>query len=164
VVFHLATLAPVLGLAKAAFDATLERISARPKPMTYTFFSDSTKAPSTQSAMGKVAWLVETALEQARSAADAIDEQARTAAPFTAGERARLAMRAAQGHRLCREAMDLLLDVQGAGSFALANPLQRMWRDSSIASRHGMSVPGPKGELYGRELPGATEQHMTPVR
>ncbi len=162
-IFHMATLAPVLGLAKAAFDLTLERITARPKPMTYSFYADTTKSPSTQSAMARAAWMIDTAVEQARATADAIDAQARTATPFAAGERARFAMRAAQGHRLCREAMDLLLDVNGAGSFALANPLQRIWRDMAIASRHGMSVPGLKEELYGRALLGAEEQHMTPI-
>jgi hypothetical protein len=32
-----------------------------------------------------------------------------------------------------------------------------------IASRHGMSVPGLKQEIYGRALMGAHEQQMTPV-
>ncbi len=162
-IFHVATFAPVIGLAKAAFDATLERITTKPKPVTYTYYGDTTKAPSTQFAMARAAWLVDTALEQARATADAIDRQARTATPFPPLERATFAMRAAQGHRLCREAMDLLLDVQGAGAFALANPIQRMWRDMHIASRHGLSVPGIKQEVYGRALLGAEEQHMTPI-
>ena len=57
-----------------------------------------------------------------------------------------------------------MLDVQGAGAFALNNPLQRIWRDMHIASRHGLSVPGMKQELYGRALLDADEQQMTPIR
>lgn len=162
-VFHAATLMPVVALAKAALDLTLARITSKPKLMTYTYYADTTKAPCTQLAMAEAAWMIETALEQARDTADAIDRQARTATPFSSQERARFAMRAAQGHRLCRQGVDRLLDVQGAGSFALANSLQRMWRDLHMASRHGMSVPGLKEEVYGRSLLGAEEQQMTPI-
>lgn len=164
VVFHVATLVPVVGLAKAALDLTLERITARPKPMTYTFYADTTKSPATQSAMSRATWLIETALEQTRATADALDAQALTARPFPALERAAFAMRSAQAHRMCRAGVDLLLDVQGAGSFALNNPLQRIWRDMHVASRHGLSVPGMKEEMYGRTLLGADEQQMTPMR
>jgi len=163
VVFHSATLVPVVALAKAAFDLTLARITGSPKPMSFSFYADTTKAPATQFAMAKAAWNIETALEQLRATSDAIDAQAATGQPFAALERGRYAMRAAQGHRLCREAMDLLLDVQGAGSFALSNPMQRIWRDFAMATRHGMSVPGLKQEVYGRALLGAVEQHMTPL-
>ena len=64
---------------------------------------------------------------------------------------------------MCRQALDLLLDVQGAGSFAQTNQMQRVWRDMHMASRHGMSVPGLKEELYGRALLGANEQQITPI-
>ena len=164
VVFHVATLVPVVGLAKAALDLTMERITTRPKPMTYTFYADTTKSPATQSAMARATWLIETALEQTRATADALDAQALTARPFPALERAAFAMRSAQAHRMCRAGVDLLLDVQGAGSFALNNPLQRIWRDMHVASRHGLSVPGMKEEMYGRTLLGADEQQMTPMR
>ena len=164
VVFHIATLVPVVSLAKAALDLTMERITTRPKPVTYTFYADTTKSPATQFAMARATWLIETALEQTRATADAIDAQALTARPFPAIERATFAMRSAQAHRMCRAGVDLLLDVQGAGAFALNNPLQRIWRDMHVASRHGMSVPGMKQELYGRALLGADEQQMTPIR
>jgi alkylation response protein AidB-like acyl-CoA dehydrogenase len=161
VVFHTATLVPVVALAKVAYNLTLARITGSPKPMSFSFYADTTKAPATQFAMAQAAWNIETALEQLRATTEAIDAQAATGQPFAALERGRFAMRAAQGHRLCREAMDLLLDVQGAGSFALTNPMQRVWRDFAMATRHGMSVPGLKQEVYGRALLGAVEQHMT---
>ena len=164
VIFHFATLVPVVGLAKAALDLTMERITARPKPVAYTFYADTTKSPATQFAMARANWLIETALEQARATADAIDAQALAARPFPAIDRATFAMRSAQAHRMCREGVDILLDVQGAGAFALNNPLQRIWRDMHVASRHGLSVPGLKQELYGRALLGADEQQMTPIR
>lgn len=117
--------------------------------------------------MARASWLIDTAFDQmlatADATADAIDAQARTGKPFSNAERARFAMKAAEGHRMCREAFDLVLDVNGAGSFALASPLQRMWRDMHMGSRHGLSVPGLKHEVYGRSLLGAPEQQMTPI-
>jgi alkylation response protein AidB-like acyl-CoA dehydrogenase len=163
-VFHIATLPPVIGLAKAAFDHTLQRITKSPRVQTYTFYLDTTKAPATQSAMARAGWLVETAMEQACAIADEMDVKAAAGEMFSSQERARHIMRVAQCHRMCREAMDLILDVGGAGSFALVNPVQRMWRDMNVASRHGLSVPGIKEEIFGRSLLGADEQQMTPLR
>lgn len=162
-VFHVATLPPVIGLARAAYDIVHKRITASPKPVAYTFYGDTTKSPATQFAMSRASWLIDTAMDQMRATADAIDEQALTGQPFSTMERANFAMRAAEGHRMCREAIDLVLDVGGAGSFALVNPLQRIFRDLHVASRHGMSVPGLKHELHGRANLGANEQHMTPM-
>ena len=107
VIFHVATLVPVVSLAKAALDLTMERITTRPKPMTYTFYADTTKSPATQFAMSRATWLIETALEQTRATADAIDARALTARPFSAIDRATFAMRSAQAHRMCREGVDL---------------------------------------------------------
>lgn len=163
-VFHIATLPPVLGLAKAAYEHTLQRITKSPRVQTYTFYLDTTKSSATQQAMAKAAWLVDTAMEQALAIADEMDAKAASGDMFTTLERARHINRVAQCHRMCREAMDFVLDVGGAGSFALVNPVQRMWRDMSVASRHGLSVPGVKEEIFGRSLLGADEQQMSPLR
>lgn len=163
-VFHIATLPSVLGLARAAFEATLERLTRSRRAQSYTLYLDTTKSPATQSSMARASWLVDTAFRQACDIADEIDDRAARDEPFTPVERAAHVMRVAQAHRGCREAMDLILDAGGAGSFALANPVQRMWRDMAVASRHGLSVPGIKEELYGRALLGADEQQMTPLR
>ena len=57
-----------------------------------------------------------------------------------------------------REAVDLLLNVHGAGSFAEANPMQRVWRDLETCSRHAVVNPEISTELYGRALLGVEEQ------
>lgn len=54
----------------------------------------------------------------------------------------------------CRQAVGLLLNVAGAGSFAQANPLQRIWRDLEIISRHGLVNVDIGREIYGRALLG----------
>jgi hypothetical protein len=58
--------------------------------------------------------------------------------------------------------MDILLTIAGAGSFAEANPLQRMWRDLNTASRHAVISPGIATEVYGRTMLGITEP-ITPL-
>jgi alkylation response protein AidB-like acyl-CoA dehydrogenase len=48
--------------------------------------------------------------------------------------------------------------VHGAGSFAEANPLQRIWRDLEVCSRHAVVNAEISKELYGRALLGVQEQ------
>ncbi len=55
----------------------------------------------------------------------------------------------------CRAAVELLLDINGAGGFANANPLQRVWRDIEVASRHGIINPLIAQEVFGKILVGA---------
>ncbi|WNI14932.1 hypothetical protein [Actinacidiphila sp. ITFR-21] len=57
-----------------------------------------------------------------------------------------------------REAVDRLVSVNGAGAFARANPLQRIWRDLATTTRHGVVNPDLRREIYGRSLLGLTEQ------
>jgi hypothetical protein len=64
--------------------------------------------------------------------------------------------------RLCRNAVDLLLNAQGASSFADSNPLQRIWRDLETASRHAILNPDISQEVYGKALLGV-EERITPL-
>jgi 3-hydroxy-9,10-secoandrosta-1,3,5(10)-triene-9,17-dione monooxygenase len=59
--------------------------------------------------------------------------------------------------RCCREAIGLLLNVQGASAFAESNPIQRVWRDLEMASRHGLISAQVPHEIYGRALVGNFE-------
>lgn len=63
--------------------------------------------------------------------------------------------------KLVREAIDSLVSVAGASAFAEASPIQRMWRDANVASRHAMLASGPDLENYGRALLGV-EGNITP--
>src|SRR6476646_1550200 len=51
----------------------------------------------------------------------------------------------------------LLLNVQGASAFAESNPIQRVWRDLEMASRHGLLAGEVPLEIYGRALVGNFE-------
>jgi alkylation response protein AidB-like acyl-CoA dehydrogenase len=67
-----------------------------------------------------------------------------------------LSVRAATG------AIDILLSAHGAGSFAQANPLQRIWRDSAVAARHAVTLPAVNYEIYGKALLDRDDQ-ITPL-
>lgn len=64
------------------------------------------------------------------------------------------------GHvaRTAREAIRLLCSAHGAASFADACPLQRIWRDSEVASRHALVNPEIGAEIYGRALLGVADR------
>jgi len=49
-----------------------------------------------------------------------------------------------------------------ADLFAEASPLQRIWRDSSVAARHAVVLPVVGYEVYGKALLGR-EDHITPL-
>ncbi|MGH1556476.1 hypothetical protein ACRAWF_46195 [Streptomyces sp. L7] len=102
--------------------------------------------------------LVDTAQLHALRAADDLDRAAAEARQLTVAERARIRMDTAVAAVRSREAVDRLVSVSGASTFALTNPLQRIWRDLGTASRHGVVNPDLGREIYGRSLLGIAQQ------
>jgi alkylation response protein AidB-like acyl-CoA dehydrogenase len=149
--------APILGLARAALELTLERINTGGKRISYSVYDDLRKAPSMQLQLAEAASLVERSTMIVRQWCDDISEAARSgeALPFLK----RAQMRVDLGHAMsgCRDAVDKLLNVQGASAFADANPLQRIWRDIEFGTRHGLLSPEVPLEIFGRALVGDFE-------
>jgi len=50
------------------------------------------------------------------------------------------------------------MDVGGASAFAMSSPLQRVWRDIALASRHAFVNTSQSLELYGGTLPASRSQ------
>jgi 3-hydroxy-9,10-secoandrosta-1,3,5(10)-triene-9,17-dione monooxygenase len=145
---------PILGMAQAARDLTLERINAAAKPIAYTFYDDLRKAPSMQLALAQASTLIDAAVALMRRWSDDIADAARAGEEFPFTKRAQLRMDIGYAMKSCREAVDLLLSVQGASAFAETNPIQRVWRDLEMASRHGLLSGEVPHEIYGRALVG----------
>jgi 3-hydroxy-9,10-secoandrosta-1,3,5(10)-triene-9,17-dione monooxygenase len=145
---------PILGMAQAALDLTLERINAASKPIAYSFYDDLRKAPSMQLALAQASTLIDTAVLLMRRWSDEIADAARVGKDFAFTKRARLRMDIGHAMKCCRDAVDLLLSVQGASAFAESNPIQRVWRDLEMASRHGLLSGEIPQEIYGRALLG----------
>jgi 3-hydroxy-9,10-secoandrosta-1,3,5(10)-triene-9,17-dione monooxygenase len=152
----IAVAAPVLGLAQAALETTLERIKGV-KPIAYTFYEDLRKAPSMQLELAQASTLIETAMLHVQRWCDDISEAARAGRDLPFLKRAQMRMDLGYAMRCCREAVGLLLSVQGASGFAETNPIQRIWRDLEMASRHGLLAGEIPHEIYGRALVGNLE-------
>ena len=60
------------------------------------------------------------------------------------------------------QAIDKLMFAHGSAGFADSSPLQRIWRDAAIASRHAVVLPQVGYELYGKALLGV-ENDVTPL-
>ena len=56
--------------------------------------------------------------------------------------------------KLLRDAIDTLMSIGGANAFAEKSPLQRMWRDANIATRHALLATDLALEIYGHALLG----------
>ena len=153
----IAVVAPVLGLAQAALDLTLERLNKSSKPIAYSFYDDARKAPSMQLELAQASTLIEAANLHMRRWCDDIADAARAGAELPFIKRAQVRMDIGYAMRCCREAVGLLLNVQGASAFAESNPIQRVWRDLEMASRHGLISAQVPHEIYGRALVGNFE-------
>jgi hypothetical protein len=55
---------------------------------------------------------------------------------------------------LVTQGLDMLMTANGAGSFAQANVLSRIWRDSNTAARHAYVSAELGKEVYGKILLG----------
>jgi 3-hydroxy-9,10-secoandrosta-1,3,5(10)-triene-9,17-dione monooxygenase len=144
-----------LGLARAAIDLTLQKGGS--KSVAYTIFTQARQSPAHQIELANAVTDADQAhLLVARACAD-IDRAAIEHKKLDTVTRARIRMDTGRAGKLCREAINRLLSVNGAGSFANVNPLQRIWRDSEIASRHAFVLPEVASLIYGRVLFGIEE-------
>jgi alkylation response protein AidB-like acyl-CoA dehydrogenase len=154
-VAEIVLVAPQIGLGRAAIDLTLEK--GAKKGVSYTVYSQAKDSPAHQIELARAVSQIDAAhLLVARACAD-IDRAALNREHLDPLTRARVRMDTGEAGRLCREAINRLLSVNGASSFAQVNPLQRIWRDSEIASRHAFVMPEVASQLYGRALFGIEE-------
>jgi alkylation response protein AidB-like acyl-CoA dehydrogenase len=151
---------PQLGLGRKALE--LVRAKAATKPISYTFYTAQSDSVAFQMQVAEAAMMIDTAHLHAYRAADDIDRAAASGQYPDVLLRTRV--RADTGWVLdhITKAIDLLLFAHGAGSFADANPLQRIWRDSAVAARHAVTLPAVNYEVYGKALLGRDDQ-ITPL-
>ncbi len=143
--FHIC--GPVLGIARAALAAHVERTRVRPE-----VYTGGQKAHS----VGQQMRIAEA--DMAIRAADALMEQiadvfddygARREKPDVT-KRSELTMMAAWAVRQCREAVQRLYDGAGGGAAHDGEPLQGFFRDMSVGSHHAMVDFDTAAEAWGR--------------
>lgn len=151
---------PQLGMGRKALEIVTSKGAT--KPISYTFFTAQSDSVAFQLQIAEAAMRIETAHLHAYRAADDIDRYAASGEYPDVLARARV--RADTGWVLdnVTRAIDILLSAHGASSFAEANPLQRLWRDSAVAARHAVTLPAVNYEVYGKALLGRDDQ-ITPL-
>jgi alkylation response protein AidB-like acyl-CoA dehydrogenase len=151
---------PQLGLGRAALELVREK--AAKKPVSYTFYEAQSDSVAFQLQLAEAALLIDTAHLHAYRAADDIDHAAAAGTYPDFATRARVRADTGWAVQHITKAIDLLLWAHGAASFADVSPLQRIWRDSSVAARHAVVLPAVSYEVYGKALLGRDDQ-ITPL-
>ena len=151
---------PQLGLGRAALDLVLDK--AAKKPISYTFFETQAESVAFQLQMADAATKLDVASLLCYRAAADIDDAAARGEYLDYRNRARV--RADTGYAVQNvvEALTTLMNAHGAGGFADASPLQRIWRDANVAARHAVVSPTVGYEVYGKALLGV-EEKITPL-
>jgi alkylation response protein AidB-like acyl-CoA dehydrogenase len=147
---------PQLGLGRKALDLVTRKAAS--KPISYTFYASQAESTAFQLQLAQAALMIDTACLHAYRAADDIDRAAAAGAYPDLRQRARVRADTGWAIEHITKAIDTLLSAHGAASFAQANPLQRIWRDSAVAARHALALPIVNYEIYGKALLGRPDQ------
>lgn len=151
---------PQLGFGRAALDLVIRKGAT--KQLAYTTFEHNRDSVAFQLLVAEAATKVETAHLHAFRAAEDIMRYAQAGEFPDIVARARIRADSAVALRSINEAINTLLNANGAGSFAEVNALQRIWRDSNVAARHAVMLPQVSMESYGKALLGIHE-HITAI-
>jgi 3-hydroxy-9,10-secoandrosta-1,3,5(10)-triene-9,17-dione monooxygenase len=140
--------AVLLGMAEAALEHTRDRLAAG---------RSAAGSPVVRAQVAQAASAIDSAALHLARAVDDVEDALAAGRLLDVPARARIRMDAGTIATDLRRALDLLLDVGGAGSFARRSPVQRIWRDVTVASRHPLLSPGLSTGIEGRALLGLPE-------
>lgn len=147
---------PLLGIGQAAADLVLA--TAPSKPLTATTFTHQGDSAGVQIQVAEAELKLRTARLHAFEVADALDAgeivNGETGYSLRAQARAQCAYAASQ----VLEAIQILINVHGAGSFADSSAMQQYWRDANVGARHAALNTFVGYEIYGKSLLGITER------
>jgi alkylation response protein AidB-like acyl-CoA dehydrogenase len=152
--------APLLGAGQAAIELVIEKAAV--KPVSHTRFARQTDSTAVRMQIANAALTVTTARLLAYDFADRLDASTH-GEPLDYQTRARLKAQAGRAAEQVLEAIQLLISIHGAGSFAEANRLQQIWRDANTAARHAALNPLVGCETYGEALLGFGDRITTMV-
>jgi alkylation response protein AidB-like acyl-CoA dehydrogenase len=141
-----------LGQAQAALDHVLDTAPSR--RITTTTYAAQTQSVGFQIEVADAASTIDAAVAVCRQAAEVLDECALKSELPDETLRTRLRDNMSWATRHAYRAIDQLASAHGASAFADASPLQRIWRDAGIASRHAAFNTRITQELFGKSLLG----------
>jgi alkylation response protein AidB-like acyl-CoA dehydrogenase len=152
------TLGALLGAGLAARDL-VQQVLAEGKAASGISYQHSVDSPLAKYWFSEASHLMDTAVQRCRLATVVLDT-AGLDASLPVQERSRLRMELVTAAQECRQGMEKLLDLHGASGFARSNPLQRLWRDVAVGTRHPQFNPWITAEDYGRVLFGVETSVM----
>lgn len=157
--FSIGLLGALIGGADSAFRYVLEKGPER--PVAATTYANQAQSPTFQLDLAAASTAIDTAKLFAWRIANTVDEFARSGANPDMSIRARARMDSTHVAQQCREATDLLLTAHGSSAFNESNPLQRIWRDVNVGSRHAAFGMGIPQQLYGQALVGMDPRQIS---
>ncbi len=158
-VLVLVLVAPHVGMARAALEHVIAHAPHR--PISHTFYASQVDSTTVQMLIAEAAAKIDTARLRGQRAADIIDAAAAEGTYPDLETRGRIRMDTGLIARECCQAVDILLSVYGASAFADSSPLQRIWRDVNVSSRHGTINPAINQEVFGRILLGLEPREVS---
>ncbi|MFE6365707.1 acyl-CoA dehydrogenase family protein [Streptomyces sp. NPDC057806] len=158
--FAVGMVGPQLGLGRAALAIVREK--AATKGIANTVYTRQADSVAFQIQLAQATMLLDTAHFHAHRVTEDMDSAAVEGRKLEFADRARIRADIGWAIEHVVKAIDILLYAHGSGSFAEANPLQRIWRDSEVASRHAGILPMVCYEIYGKSLVGS-EERITPM-
>jgi alkylation response protein AidB-like acyl-CoA dehydrogenase len=147
--FPLGVLAPMLGAASAMLDLVSANMPKR--PTVGWKYANQAESQTFVGQFGEAAVEIDSAWLHVRRAVAFIDETAQTRV-LNGFEKAQIQANCGYAMRQLRRAGERLMEIAGPGAFALSSPLQRLWRDLSVGTRHTALNTMLSSELYGRAL------------
>jgi 3-hydroxy-9,10-secoandrosta-1,3,5(10)-triene-9,17-dione monooxygenase len=147
---------PLLGATSAALDIVIQ--NAPSKPLHHTTYSPKSDSVGVQMQIARAALKLQTARLHVHSVADEVTRRALSDRPSDYPYRARARAEISYAVEQLLDAMQILLNVQGAGAFAETNALQRYFRDVNTGARHAGLIPAVGYEIFGKMLVGSSER------
>lgn len=146
------TVGTMIGLARAAREAFLERMPGR--KITYTSYDSQQQAPITHLQVAEASLKIDQAEFHAGRVADQVDAKGASGEPWKIEERARARADIGAVAQLGKQAVDAFAQASGGSSIYSSMPIQRIARDAQVFNLHALIYPPSSFELYGRVLCG----------
>ncbi len=128
-------LGPIVGIADRILELVIEQNQTRRDAYTG---EEKRHSPGLQRRVAEAAAEIESAWALVQRSCDLLDEAMQHEPPMNVSARAQVRWNAAYANELCLRATTRLLGGAGSGAAHDSNPLQRLARDITTASRHNM--------------------------
>lgn len=139
-----------VGLGKAAFDLTVERL--KQKGVVGTAYTAARNSPSHQIQLAKAAVKIDAAEQLMHRSCRDIDESAISGEYLSELIRARVRNDTGEIVELVNDAIDQVLKAGGSSGFMTTTPLSRIFQDAFTAGSHVHATPGIATDVYGKLL------------